>query len=88
MKLPSNKYVVEDEDGNVLIEAPLLDLYYLIAFNSETAGFSQIENMQRAASVVNQAYGTNLSWGQTMEILIDLQTQVDEVKKKATSSQG
>lgn len=87
MKLPTNKYIVEDTDGNILLEAPLMDLYYLIAFNSESDAPTQLAKMKFAAEAVNAEYGSSLSWGQVMEILTDLQDKVEEAKKKVTSSQ-
>lgn len=89
-QLPEDVYEVKGKDGEVLLSAPLLDLYYVMAYASEDPAVSQLNNFDRSnyiAQVVNQKYGSKLTGGQTTSIFIDLTEAIEESKKNITSSQ-
>ncbi len=88
--LPSSKYEVVDQEGKVLLEAPLMELYYTIALATEEAELSKLPRKQgfmMAAAEVNNVYGSTLDWGQIVEILNDLSEQLEALKKNTTSTQ-
>lgn len=86
LTLIRKKTTIKDDEGNVVIEAPILDLYYII-----TNSFIGNENLPPrnsltlAALQINAEYGTDLSWGEVSDILESLHVMLEEIKKKNTS---
>jgi hypothetical protein len=88
-QIPSSKYEVVDQDGEVILEAPMMELYYTIALATEEAELAKLPRKQgfmMAAQVVNEAYGASVDWGQIVEILNDLSEQIETLKKNTTST--
>lgn len=82
-----NNITIKDEDGNTLISAPVLDLYYTISncfIGNENAPVKH--TMQLAAQQLNTDYGTNLSWGEVADLLDELHDRMEQIKKKRTST--
>jgi hypothetical protein len=87
-QLPEDVYEVKNKNDEVVLSAPLLDLYYLMAYTSEDPAVSQLDNYQKSqhiASVVNQVYGSKLTGGQITSVFIDLTEAVEASKKNITS---
>jgi hypothetical protein len=87
-QLPENDYQVVNKDGETILSAPLLDLYYLIANSSEEPQVSDLPNDQKftyVAEVVNRTYNSQLTGGQILSIFIDLTESVEESKKNTIS---
>jgi hypothetical protein len=72
----------DSESGEVLLTAPLMDLYYTIALKSaEDPKLSNIDKSKAAALEVNSTYGCSLTWGQVANLLEKLDPMVNKVKK-------
>jgi hypothetical protein len=87
--LPSSKYEVVDQEGEVILSAPLMELYYTICLATEEATSAKLPLKQgyiMAANEVNAVYGCTLDWGQIIEILNDLNDQMESLKKNTTST--
>lgn len=86
--LVRKKITLKDEDDNVILQAPLLDLYYTIT-NSfiGNEGNSIRQNMAIAAKSLNDEWGTDFSWGEVSDLLEELHVKMEELKKKRTSMQ-
>ena len=88
-QLPEDEYQIQNAKGEVILSAPLLDLYYLIANTSEDDVAAQLTNnndkFSYIAKVVNDKYNTTLSGGQILSIFIDLTDSVENSKKNITS---
>lgn len=88
-QLPSSTYEVVDQDGKMLLSAPMMELYYTIALATEEAEVAKLPRKQGfmiAANEVNSVYGSTLDWGQIIEILNDLSEQLESLKKNTTST--
>jgi hypothetical protein len=69
----------------------MLELYYTIALATEDAQAAKLPQKQgfmMAAAEVNQVYGSDLNWGQIVDVLNDLNDQMESLKKNTTSTQG
>lgn len=89
-QLPSSEYEVVDQDGEVILKAPLMELYYTICLATEEATSAKLplkQGYMMAANEVNAIYGSKLDWGQIIEILNDLNDQMESLKKNTTSTQ-
>lgn len=88
-QLPASTYEVVDQDGKVILSAPMTELYYTICLATEEAQSNKLPlkvGYQAAAAEVNQLYGSSLDWGSIIEILNDLNTQMENLKKNTTST--
>jgi hypothetical protein len=83
-------YEVVDQDGKVILSAPLTELYYTICLATEEAQSNKLPlkmGYQAAAAEVNQLYGTSIDWGSIIEILNDLNSHMESLKKNTSSTQ-
>jgi hypothetical protein len=72
----------DSETGEVLLKAPLMDLYYTIAMASaEAPDGNNIDKAKAACIEVNNDYGSSLTWGQVASLLEKLDPLVNKVKK-------
>lgn len=82
-KIVQDNYVIRDQDNNIILEAPLMDLYYLIANGTEeNPNATNVDRFKNAANKVNEEYGCKLSWGAICDLFDLVNTKVEELKKK------
>lgn len=82
IKLSNEKVKVTDTDNNVLLDANVLDLYYLISIAQENLEDAPTRTrLQVAADAVNKEYGTSFTWSQILEILQDVTEIIEDLKK-------
>lgn len=87
MKLVSGNFKFEDAGtGDVLIEAPAMDMYCLIGIATDEVSGSRVDRLKHAAEVLNIEYGTSLTWGQVVLILNALDEEITAAKKNSTST--
>lgn len=83
LRLPASNYKILDENDEIILEAPIMDLYYGISFAaSESNSNVQRDQMKYAAAWVNNEYGCNLSWSHILLITEALDKEIKEIKKK------
>ena len=72
-----------DSSGNVLLEAPLLDLYYLIihVLGSSLESTTRIDQFKAVAERLNVEYGCQLTFGKAMQLYQSIQDEWEDVKK-------
>lgn len=87
----------KDEEDNVILSAPLLDLSYFIGFAIFDIKASRPELTEQASSVnrmalaeelaikINAKFNCSLSWGQTSYLMAQVEKHINELKKKNTS---
>lgn len=85
LKLIKDVYKVQDAEGNILIEAPILDIYSTIGLGMATTTGDRKEKMKAAAQALNEEYGCDLSWGTVLMLLNDIDEAVENAKKNSTS---
>ena len=79
-----------NEDGEVLLEAPLVDLSHFIGLSmlslkSEQPNISAIDLAKNQVIQVNAEFGSQLTWGQYVDLASAVQQQMLELKKKNCS---
>ena len=88
IKVITNGIILKDADGNEIVKAPLMDLYYTIAMaQNELKSGTQVDKMKYAAQVVNTEYGTELTWGEIADLVQQLDAEVEAAKKNSTNTQ-
>jgi len=89
LKVYNNNARLVDADEKELGSVPMLDLYYMIGTMSEEpslSSLSTIDKMKVIATEINKEYGIELSWGQVMDLLVDLEKEITALKKNSTST--
>lgn len=86
IKLITDNYKFEDNEGNVILEAPLMDVYCLISLAAEEQQDSRKEKMVRAAKALNDEYGTSFTWGETLILLNSIDEEIQVAKKNSKST--
>ncbi len=84
LQLASQVYNITDENGEVIISAPALDIYYVISFAASELGpgASTKDQCKITAQHLNEEYGCSISWGQALEITEAIFAEVENIKKK------
>lgn len=82
---------MKDQDGNVLIKAPLLDLSFFIGTQTRRVREAQpdIDLLDLAKLVVpqiNTEFNCELSYGQFMQLSAKVNQEMNELKKKNCST--
>jgi len=87
LRVPNEKITVNDENGKVLFEAPMLDLYYtMVSVHDDTVDTKV--NMKNITDIILKEFGGKLTWGQTAYLLGELNLKLDAVKNDTTEKQG
>lgn len=89
LTLPTEDFIVENQDGSVRLKASSLDLYYTIAMINDDLPeeLSIKDKFTRVAEAINAQYSCNFTWGELIKVFNYLQEEIDEVKKNTTSTQ-
>lgn len=85
LSLNIDPVIVRDQHGEVILNAALFDLFYLIGAvmvrPEVKAMTSNNEQMQAIADELNQVYKTSLTWGAAKEIVVAVESEVMSLKK-------
>jgi len=76
--------VVKDENGDQVLEAPLLDLYYFCAnVLTSVRGKPNEEQYAAVAAALNERYelGDKFTWGAACLLVIKVEQAINELKK-------
>lgn len=87
LQLSKETYKITDQDGNILIEASVPDLYYTIAFCMEEGRTPTRMDFQNAADQLNREYSTNLTWSEVIILFNSLTEEMESLKKNTSSTQ-
>jgi hypothetical protein len=83
----SGKYTIQDQDGNTIVEAPIMEMYYLLCDAVESFVGSKVDKMKNAAKVFNTEYGTNIGWGDAANMINMLDDEIGAAKKNFSTTQ-
>jgi hypothetical protein len=88
IEILNDVYKLVDNDGNLLLEVPIMEIYYLIGFCMEEANhtISRVEKAKYTAEKINAEYGCELSWANVLDILNKIDKILEESKKNSTGT--
>lgn len=85
LKVISEKLKVKNSDDEVVIEAPMMELYYLITTSTELVkdGTTK-QKFEAAAYALNEEYKCSLSWAEVLSLWESVYEAVEDAKKNST----
>lgn len=87
IKLVNEPIKITNQDGEVVLEAPLMDIYYGVVINMpDDDKLSKDQRMKVAASGFNSQFKTNLSWAELASIFEQVTLEVEALKKNLSST--
>ena len=71
------------EEGKVLLEAPLLELYYEVSMikGNISQDIGPKEKGQSIADALNETYNCEISWAEALYLALQIQDKMAEEKK-------
>lgn len=93
--IPTYTLKVKNEKGSVLLEAPVMEVYYVSSeatmhyynwCDETNTARSQKSAWEAAAKAINAEFNSDLNWAEVAGIMTEVAETVEEVKKNSEST--